>query len=112
MIASEASEPAAAESQLSAAVEKSGRLINLAEVLVKEKIGLVMEKMKVCTCQTCVSDITALTLNSLPAKYVTADKGKQSIQLDTYKKQYETDILAALTKACVRVKASPRHMKK
>ncbi|MDF3001274.1 MAG: hypothetical protein K0Q48_1393 [Bacillota bacterium] len=107
----EASEPAAEERQPSAVLEKRGRLINLAEVLVKEKIGLVMEKMKVCTCQTCVSDITALTLNSLPAKYVTADKGKQSIQLDTYKKQYETDILAALTKSCVRVKASPRHVK-
>ena len=107
----EASEPATVERQPSAPSEKSGHLINLAEVLVKEKIGLVMEKMKVCICQTCVSDITALTLNSLPAKYVTADKGKQSIQLDTYKKQYETDILAALTKACVRVKASPRHVK-
>jgi competence protein ComFB len=100
-----------ADNGASAILCERGHLINLAEVLVKEKVALVMEKMKVCTCRTCVNDILALTLNTLPAKYVTTDTGKQYLQLDTYKKQYETDILAALTKACVRVKASPRHVK-
>ena len=93
----------------SASLEQHDHLINLAEILVKEKIGLVMEKMKVCSCKTCVNDVLALTLNLLPTKYVTIDKGRQLVQLESYKKQYETDILAALTKACVRVKASPRH---
>jgi len=93
----------------SAMLEQHDHLINLAEILVREKIGLVMEKMKVCSCKTCVNDVLALTLNSLPTKYVTTDEGRQFVQLETYKKQYETDILAALTKACVRVKASPRH---
>ena len=91
-------------------IEDSGHLINIAEILAKEKIAIVMEKMKVCTCQTCFNDVLALTLNSLPTKYVTTDAGKQYFQLDMYKKQYETDVLAALTKACVRVKASPRHL--
>ena len=100
-----------ADNGLGAIPYERGQLINLAEILVKEKAALVMEKMKVCTCKTCVNNILALTLNSLPAKYVTSDNGKQCLQLDTYKKQYETDILAALTKACVRVKASPRHVK-
>ncbi len=86
-------------------------LINLAEVLAKEKMALVMERMKVCMCPICVNDVLALTLNSLPTKYVTTDAGKQFFQLDGYKKQYEREILAALTKACVRVKASPRHGK-
>ena len=94
----------------SAMIEDSGHLINIAEILAKEKIAIVMEKMKVCTCQTCFNDVLALTLNSLPTKYVTTDAGKQYFQLDMYKKQYETDVLAALTKACVRVKASPRHL--
>ena len=93
----------------SAAPGQHDHLINLAEILVNEKIGLVMEKMKVCSCKTCVNDVLALTLNLLPTKYVTIDKSRQPVQLETYKKQYETDILAALTKACVRVKASPRH---
>ncbi len=68
-----------------------------------------MERMKVCNCKTCVNDVLALALNSLPTKYVTTEAGKQYFQLDEYKKKYETDILAALTKACVRVKAVPRH---
>jgi competence protein ComFB len=88
---------------------QNDELVNIAEILAREKLALVMERMKVCTCRTCVNDVLALALNSLPTKYVTTDAGKQYFQLDVYKKQYETDILAALTKACVRVKASPRH---
>jgi competence protein ComFB len=97
------------ESTGSAILEQNDNLVNIAEVLAKEKLALVMERMKVCTCKTCVNDVLALALNSLPTKYVTTDAGKQYFQLDIYKKQYETDILAALTKACVRVKAAPRH---
>jgi len=91
--------------------QQHGNLVNIAELLAKERIALVMDRMKVCTCPTCVNDVLALTLNSLPTKYVTTESGKQYFQLDAYKKQYETDVLAALTKACVRVKASPRHEK-
>ncbi len=97
------------ESHGSAVLEQNDNLINIADVLAREKVALVMERMKVCTCKTCVNDVLALALNSLPTKYVTTDAGKQYFQLDIYKKQYETDILAALTKACVRVKAAPRH---
>ncbi len=93
----------------SAIMEQNDDLVNIAEILAREKLSLVMERMKVCTCKTCTNDVLALALNSLPTKYVTTDAGKQHFQLDVYKKQYETDILAALTKACVRVKASPRH---
>ena len=93
----------------SALIEKSEHLINVSEVLVKEKLSRVMEKMNVCSCEACTNDVLALTLNTLPTKYVTTDGGKQYSQLELYKKQYETDVLAALTRACVRVKASPRH---
>jgi competence protein ComFB len=97
------------ENKTSVVLEPTSDLVNIAEILAREKLSLVMERMKVCTCKTCVNDVLALALNSLPTKYVTTDAGKQYCQLDVYKKQYETDILAALTKACVRVKAAPRH---
>lgn len=84
-------------------------LFNLAEQLVKEKIHEVMERMNICMCPICTNDIAALALNSLPQKYITTVTGKQFTQIDIYKKQYETDVLAALTKACVRVKAGSRH---
>ena len=112
-----ASEPERAPEPELAAEKKPGRrrleqgdpLLNLSEILVKEKAPDVMEKMRVCTCEACHNDVLALALNMLPTKYVTTDEGKQFLQLEMYKKQYETDVLSALTRACVRVKASPRH---
>ena len=112
-----ASEPELAPEPELAAEKKPGRrrleqgdpLLNLSEILVKEKAPDVIEKMRVCTCEACHNDVLALALNMLPTKYVTTDEGKQFLQLEMYKKQYETDVLSALTRACVRVKASPRH---
>ncbi|MGI6731882.1 MAG: late competence development ComFB family protein [Anaerovoracaceae bacterium] len=90
-------------------IEEHRHLVNLAEVLVHEKVEDIMIRMGVCDCSVCKADVLALALNSLPPKYVTTDSGKQYFQLEIYRKQFETDILSALTKACVRVKASPRH---
>lgn len=84
-------------------------LINLTERLVREKAKEVMERLNVCECPICTQDVLALALNSLPNKYVTTDVGRQHLLLEIYKKQYETDIIAALTRAGVRVKVSPRH---
>jgi competence protein ComFB len=84
-------------------------LLNVTEKLVFEYVDEIMGKLKVCDCPTCKNDVIALALNSLPQKYVTTHAGKQFLLLDTYRKQYETDIISALTKACVRVKVSPRH---
>jgi len=96
-------------SENSALINDNDNLINLAEVLAKEQLSMVMSRMNVCNCSTCTNDILALALNSLPTKYVTTDAGKQYLQIEMYKKQYETDVLAALTRACVRIKACPRH---
>lgn len=92
-----------------ALIERNEHLINVSEVLVKEKLLRVMGKMNVCSCEACANNVLALTLNALPTKYVTTDGGEQYSQLELYKKQYETDVLSALTRACVRVKVSPRH---
>jgi len=86
-------------------------LVNLTEHLVKESAKEVMKRLNVCDCNSCTLDVLALALNSLPNKFITTDAGKQYLKLETYKKQYETDIIAALARACVRVKASPRHRK-
>jgi competence protein ComFB len=88
---------------------RSRSLINLSEVLTKELLPSVMERMDVCTCPVCTGNVLALALNSLPTKYVTTDEGKQYTQLEVYKRQNELDVIAALTRACLRVKGSPRH---
>ena len=84
-------------------------LINLTEMLVREKAKEVMDRLGVCDCAICTQDVLALAMNSLPSKYVTTDSGRQHLLLEIYKKQAETDIIAALTRAGVRVKVSPRH---
>jgi competence protein ComFB len=84
-------------------------LVNLSEILTKELMPSVMEKMDVCDCPLCTANVLALTLNALPARYVTSDTGKQYTQLEVYKKQYELDVMSALAKACMRVRSAPMH---
>ena len=84
-------------------------LINLTEMLVREKAKEVMDRLGVCDCPACTQDVLALAMNSLSSKYVTTDSGRQHLLLEIYKKQAETDIIAALTRAGVRVKVSPHH---
>jgi competence protein ComFB len=90
-------------------LNRSRSLVNLSEMLTKELLPSIMERMDVCTCPVCTGNVLALALNTLPTKYVTTDEGKQYTQLEVYKRQNELDVIAALTRACVRVKSSPRH---
>lgn len=93
----------------SALFDQNHNVVNVAEIIANEKVLEVMARMEVCNCPRCVGDVLALALNSLPTKYVTSDAGKQYIQLNTYKQQFETDVVAALIKSCLVVKASPKH---
>lgn len=93
----------------SALIDCRRNVVNVTEIMAEEKVGEVIAMMDACSCSKCVYDILAIALNSLPTKYVTTDVGKQFIQLNSYKKQFETDVVAALIKACQIVKESPRH---
>jgi len=54
-------------------------------------------------------DILALALNKLPTKYVTTDGGKLYARMvENFRLQYETDVLASLTRAAITVKNKPR----
>ncbi|MDR1029125.1 MAG: late competence development ComFB family protein [Clostridiales Family XIII bacterium] len=84
--------------------------VNLVRLLAEELLPSVMEKMGVPDTAENREDILALTLNSLPTKYVTTDEGKQYAQLvNVYRVQYELDIITGLTKSCMKVKARPRN---
>jgi competence protein ComFB len=83
--------------------------INLVKLIAEELLPSVMEKMDVPDTPENREDILALTLNSLPTKYVTTDEGKQYAQLvNVYRVQYELDVVASLTKSSLKVKARPR----
>ena len=93
----------------SALVSQHHHVINVVEIIANEKVVDIMERIQMCTCPKCISDVLALALNSLPTSYVTSDAGKQYIQLNAYKKQFETDVAFALMRACLTVKESPNH---
>ncbi|MBR0599444.1 late competence development ComFB family protein [Sinanaerobacter chloroacetimidivorans] len=105
----EIEQPLNQENAKSALFDQHHSLVNVAEVIAKEKVSEVIKRMEVCDCSKCTNDVLALALNYLPTKYVTSDAGKQYIQLNAYKKQFETDVVAALIKACLVVKSSPNH---
>lgn len=100
--------PAQAFAQ-SALIGQHHNLINVVEIIAFEKVYDVMARIEVCNCPRCVSDVLAIALNALPTKYVTSDAGKQYIQLNACKKQFETDVVFALIKASLIVKSSPKH---
>lgn len=89
--------------------EKKDNVFNLTEGLAEEEISFVMKKMGLEETKENRDDVLALALNYLPAKYVTTDEGKQYAKLiEVYRVQYDSDVVAALTKACIKVMQSPR----
>jgi len=62
-----------------------------------------------CSCDQCRMDIKAISLNSLPQKYVVTRKGELYAKLSSLQNQFEVDIMSALTRASVIVGRNPRH---
>ena len=85
------------------------QILNLSESLAIEIMPSIIEKLGVCKCSLCASNILALALNMLPPRYITTSAGKQYMKLLAYKSQHELDVIQAITKACLKVMSSPRH---
>lgn len=84
-------------------------VFNLTERLAAELLSTVMKQMEVEENKQNRDDVLALALNYLPPKYVSTDEGKQYAKLiEVYRLQYDSDVVTALTKACLKVKAKPR----
>ena len=85
------------------------QLKNLMEELVINSLEDVLKDINMCKCETCVTDITAIALNSLPPKYIVTQVGELYSKSDLLRQQFEVDIISAITKAAVIVKRNPRH---
>lgn len=84
-------------------------MVNVLEGLVRFDALKLMEQFGMCTCDRCLYDVLALTLNNIPPKYVVTRKGELFAKIESYGSQYKTDITAKLTQACLLVKESPNH---
>lgn len=82
---------------------------NYMEEVVFNLMDGVLEDINVCRCESCIMDIAAIALNDLPPKYIATEKGELYSKVNSLKSQFEVDVIAAITKAAVLVKRSPRH---
>jgi competence protein ComFB len=69
----------------------------------------VLKNLNACTCDNCLHDILAISLNSLPAKYVVTKRGEMYTKLNNLQHQFDVDIVSAIAKASVIVSRNPRH---
>lgn len=83
--------------------------LNIMENLVLDYMKDIIPKTGVCSCERCIKDILAISLNNLPPKYIVTDKGKLMSLVDVYRYQYSISIMTEITKACFIVKNSPNH---
>ncbi len=84
-------------------------LKNIMEDFVLSMIGEILADTNVCTCELCKLDICAIALNSLPSLYIVTEKGQLFSKTNILIRQFEVDIVAAITNAAAIVKLKPRH---
>ncbi len=81
-------------------------LINVTEYCVNKRINDAFDKFKgACKCDRCMKDVAAMALNELPPKYMVVEED----QIDAVVDAHSQDVVPALTKAILAVKANPRH---
>jgi competence protein ComFB len=83
--------------------------INLVKQIALDHLPSVMKRIGVKDTPENREDILALALNKLPVKYVTTGSGRVYAEMiNNFKLQYQTDVLASLTRAAIQVKEKPR----
>lgn len=83
--------------------------INVMEQIVKDKIIYYMRQFDVCTCDRCVADTIALTMNGLLPKYIVTTPAAVDPLISYYTNRLISDVTVEATKACMIVKDHPRH---
>lgn len=83
--------------------------VNIMESIVKDKIIYFMRQFDVCTCDRCVSDTIALTMNGLIPRYIVTSPAAVDPLISFYTNKLISDVTVEATKACIVVKENPRH---
>ena len=83
--------------------------INVMQVLVEEKAPKYVKMFGLCSCERCMEDVKAYTLNHLPPKYVVLEQGDLIPRLTVYEGKLSSDITAQLLQACKVVMERPHH---
>lgn len=84
-------------------------LKNYMEEAVDQMMDKVLKDLDVCKCDRCRMDIKALALNNLPPKYVVSEEGELYVKTNELVRQFEVDIIKAITMAAIKVNNNKRH---
>lgn len=84
-------------------------LKNYMEDAVEQMMDRVLKDLDVCKCDRCRMDIKALALNNLPPKYVVSEEGELYVKTNELVRQFEVDIIKAITMAAIKVNNNKRH---
>ena len=103
------SEPAAEPKAATPNPEPDFVRLNVMEGIVKDKIIYFMRQFDVCTCDRCVNDTIALTMNGLLPKYIVTTQAAVDPLMSYYTNRLISDVTVEATKACIIVKDNPRH---
>ncbi len=82
---------------------------NLMEDIVSQKLEKMVDKLGVCTCDICKTDILCYTLNRLHPKYVATNNGELLSKIDSLSNTLDIATITELTNAAMIVKNHPRH---
>ena len=84
-------------------------LHNYWEEKVVERSTTMMNKLKMCTCDKCVFDVSALVLNKLPPQYTTTHKGDLMMKIPASTAKMELELTVLISRSAMMVKEKPMH---
>lgn len=83
--------------------------INVIQALVEDKVDKYMKNFHMCDCHRCRTDVIALALTSLPAKYIVVPEHESVPMLSIYESRFGAAVTAQIIAACQKVAEHPRH---
>lgn len=83
---------------------------NYMEIVLDDVLKDVLKQYKLkCSCERCLEDIKAITLNNLKPIYVASDKGILYTKLNDLSVQFKADVICQIMGAIKTVEEKPRH---
>ena len=87
------------------------QLVNVIFLLLNEQLGAVMERFHCCTCEKCAAAASLEVMKRYPPVIVKVKRRSDADEVNRLAAEHRSEIIAALTKAVITVKANPPHRK-
>ncbi len=85
------------------------QLVNIVFLLLNEQLGTVMERFHCCTCDKCAAAVSLEVMKRYPPVIVKVKRKSDADEVNRVAAEHRSDIISALTKAVITVKANPPH---